>query len=215
MKYWFRMFINTGSMGVNGAFLYCFFNKFIPGIKSFSSQSHLILISFLISFVFQVAFQESQNCISDMAGSIPTIIRKYTPRDQSNLIAILQEIQRKEGYISPRAIDTISTHLCISRSQVFGVASFYSQFKFNPPGRHAIKICLGTACHVQGGDFLLNALRSEIGISPNETTPDGRFDLERVACLGCCALAPVVMVDDTIYSNMSVVRLKEILSSYE
>jgi NADH-quinone oxidoreductase E subunit len=150
-----------------------------------------------------------------MADYIVSILDKYASRDQSNLIAILQQVQQTDGYITPDAVNKISHHLSISRSQIYGVASFYSQFKFNPPGRHSIRICLGTACHVQGGDFLLNALKSEIGISPNETTADGRFDLERVACLGCCALAPVVMVDDTIYSNMSVVKLKEILNGYE
>ena len=150
-----------------------------------------------------------------MAGSIPQIVEKYEPRNKGNLIQILQEVQRVEGYISNKAVDSISQHLWISRSEIFGVASFYSQFKFNPPGRHSIKMCLGTACHVQGGDFLLNALKSEIGISPNETTEDGRFDLERVACLGCCALAPVMMIDETIHSNMSVIKLKEILAKYE
>ncbi|MEE9461131.1 MAG: NADH-quinone oxidoreductase subunit NuoE [Bacteroidales bacterium] len=150
-----------------------------------------------------------------MAGSIVSIIGDYAPRDKSNLIAILQQVQKANGYITSEAVTSISSHLSISRSQIFGVASFYSQFRFNPPGRNSIRICLGTACHVQGGDFLLNALRSEIGISPNETTPDGRFDLERVACLGCCALAPVVMINDDIFSNMSVVKLKEILNSYE
>jgi NADH-quinone oxidoreductase subunit E len=150
-----------------------------------------------------------------MAGSIISIIGKYAPRDQTNLIAILQHIQHAEGYITPEAIDRISSHLSVSRSRIFGVASFYSQFRFNPPGRHSIKICLGTACHVQGGDFLLNALRSEIGIGPNETTADGRFDLERVACLGCCALAPVIMIGDVIFPNMSVVKLKETLDQYD
>jgi NADH-quinone oxidoreductase subunit E len=150
-----------------------------------------------------------------MAGSIVSIIRKYAADDRSNLIAILQDVQKKEGYITSEAVDRISRHFRISRSQIYGVASFYSQFKFNPPGRNAIKICLGTACHVQGGDFLLSALKSEIGISPNETTADRKFDLERVACLGCCALAPVVMVNDAIFSNMSVVKLKELLDHYE
>ncbi|MCK5137990.1 MAG: NADH-quinone oxidoreductase subunit NuoE [Bacteroidales bacterium] len=150
-----------------------------------------------------------------MAGSIPLIIEKYEPRDKGNLIQILQDVQRTEGYIPREAVEKISSHLWISKSEVFGVASFYSQFKFNPPGRHSIKICLGTACHVQGGDFLLNALKSVIDISPNETTEDGRFDLDRVACLGCCALAPVVMIDETIYSNMSVIKLKETLNQYE
>ena len=150
-----------------------------------------------------------------MTGSIPLIIEKYETGDKGNLIQILQDVQRAEGFIPREAVDKISSHLWLSRSEVFGVASFYSQFKFNPPGRHSIKICLGTACHVQGGDFLLNALKSEIGISPNETTSDGRFDLERVACLGCCALAPVVMIDDVIYSNMSVIKLKKTLDQYE
>ena len=150
-----------------------------------------------------------------MAVSIVSIIGDYAPRDKSNLIAILQQVQKAEGYITSEAVTSISSHLSISRSQIFGVASFYSQFRFNPPGRNSIRICLGTACHVQGGDFLLNALRSEIGISPNETTPDARFDLERVACLGCCALAPVVMINDDIFSNISVIKLKEILNRYE
>ncbi len=150
-----------------------------------------------------------------MVDSIHSILDKFEPGDKSSLIPILQDVQKENGYITSEAVDQISAHLLISRSQIFGVASFYSQFKFNPPGRHSIKICLGTACHVQGGDFLLNALKSEIGISPNETTEDGRFDLERVACLGCCALAPVVMIDGIIYSNMSVVKLKELLSKHE
>lgn len=153
--------------------------------------------------------------LKSMTGTSAVIIEKYEAREKGNLIQILQEIQRIEGYIPHEAVDSISEHLWISRSEIFGVASFYSQFKFNPPGRHSIKMCLGTACHVQGGDFLLNALKSEIGISPNETTEDGRFDLERVACLGCCALAPVVMIDDTIYSNMSVIKLKETLARYD
>lgn len=150
-----------------------------------------------------------------MAGSIVSIIKKYSVGDKSNLISILQEVQKKEGHITTQAVSKIAGHLNLSKSQVFGVASFYSQFKFNPPGRNSIKICLGTACHVLGGDFLLNALNSEIGISPNETTEDGKFDLERVACLGCCALAPVIMVNDAIFSNMSVVKMKELLDQYE
>lgn len=150
-----------------------------------------------------------------MEHVIPKVLKSFEPGEKGNLIQILQEVQKAAGYISNQAVSRISEHLRISRSQIFGVASFYSQFKFYPPGKHSIRICLGTACHVQGGDFLLNALKSEIGISPNETTADGRFDLERVTCLGCCALAPVVMIDDTIHSNMSVIKLKETLNRYE
>jgi NADH-quinone oxidoreductase subunit E len=150
-----------------------------------------------------------------MSESIRSVLKQFERGDKSSLIPILQNVQKQEGYITQDAVDQISAHLWIPRSQIFGVASFYSQFKFNPPGRHSIKICLGTACHVQGGDFLLSALKAEIGISPNETTEDGRFDLERVACLGCCALAPVIMIDGIIYSNMSVVKLKDLLSKHE
>ena len=148
-------------------------------------------------------------------NNIKSILDKFPQKDKSNLIEILQAVQEKDGYLSPEAIGRISEHLRVSRSYIFGVATFYSQFKFNPPGRHSIKICLGTACHVQGGDFLLNALKSQLDISTGETTKDGKFDLDRVACLGCCALAPVVKIDDTIHSRMSVIKLKEILNTYE
>lgn len=150
-----------------------------------------------------------------MKDPVNTTIKSFPPGDVDSLIPILQQVQSLEGYVSPEAISKISSHLRISRSRIFGVASFYSQFRFNPPGRHSIKICLGTACHVQGGDFLLNALQLEIGITPGQTTEDGRFDLERVACLGCCALAPVMMVDEDIHSRMSVIKLRQVLSQYE
>jgi len=134
---------------------------------------------------------------------------------EGSLIPALQLAQQMEGYISPDSVRLVSDHLGLSRSNIYGVASFYSQFKFNPPGRNSIRICLGTACHVQGGDFLLNALKLEIGIGPGQTTSDGRFDLERVACLGCCALAPVMMVNKDIHSRMSVIKLREVLAKYE
>jgi NADH-quinone oxidoreductase subunit E len=146
---------------------------------------------------------------------VHSVIKQFSAGDKTSLIPILQNVQNKQGYISPEALSAISDHLLISKSQVFGVATFYSQFKFNPPGRHSIKICLGTACHVQGGDFLLAALESEIGIGPGMTTEDGKFDLERVACLGCCALAPVVMIDDVIHSRVSVIKLRDLLNTYE
>ena len=150
-----------------------------------------------------------------MADTIQSVLKKFRQNDQSSLIPILQSVQKKEGFISKAAIERISKHLRLSKSHIYGVASFYSQFKFNPPGRHSIKMCLGTACHVQGGDFLLNALEAQIGIIPGETTEDGKFDLERVACLGCCALAPVLMIDNTIHSRMSVIKLKETLETYD
>ncbi len=142
-------------------------------------------------------------------------LRAYPVGEVNNLIPILQQVQNIEGYISAESVRKISDHLRVSKSRVFGVASFYSQFRFNAPGRNSIKICLGSACHVQGGDFLLNALQLEIGVTPGQTTEDGRFDLERIACLGCCALAPVMMVGNDIHSRISVVQLNQILKKYE
>ena len=137
------------------------------------------------------------------------------PLEESSLIPILQKAQTDNGYLSKEMVGMISNYLRLSPNHVFGVATFYTQFKFNPPGRHNIKICLGTACHVQGGDFLLSALNLEIGISPGQTTEDRRFDLERVACLGCCAIAPVIKINNDIHSRMSVVKLRETLNKYE
>jgi NADH-quinone oxidoreductase subunit E len=135
--------------------------------------------------------------------------------EEGDLIPILQKTQEKFGYLPKEAVERISRFLKISENQIFGVASFYSQFRFTAPGRNSIKVCLGTACHVRGGQILCEALERELEIGPGETTKDRRFDLERVACLGCCALAPVIQINDDIHSRMTVIRLKEILNKYE
>jgi NADH-quinone oxidoreductase subunit E len=135
--------------------------------------------------------------------------------EEGDLIPILQKVQERFGYISREAVGRISRFLKISENQIFGVASFYSQFRFTAPGRNSIKVCLGTACHVRGGQILCEAVQRELDIMPGQTTEDRRFDLERVACLGCCALAPVIQINDDIYSRMTVIRLKEILNKYE
>ena len=135
--------------------------------------------------------------------------------EEGDLIPILQGTQEKLGYISEEAIKHISRFLKISENQIFGVASFYSPFRFTAPGRNSIKVCLGTACHVRGGQILCEAVQREPDVSPGQTTKDRRFDLQRVACLGCCALAPVLQINDDIYSRMTVIRLKEILDKYE
>jgi NADH-quinone oxidoreductase subunit E len=135
--------------------------------------------------------------------------------EEGELIPLLQKVQEKLGFISKESVRQISGFLRISENQVFGVATFYSQFRFAPPGRNTIKVCLGTACHVRSGQILCEAVERELGIAPGETTGDGRYDLQRVACLGCCALAPVVQVNNDIYSGMTVIRLKEILEKYD
>lgn len=150
-----------------------------------------------------------------MANDLYSGIFSEFQGEEGDLIPILQEIQQEFGYLSEEAIWRISEFIRISENQIFGVASFYSQFRFTPPGRHSIKICLGTACHVRGGQIISEAISRELDILPGQTTFDGRYDYQRVACLGCCALAPVVQINDDIYSRMNVIRLKGILDKYE
>ncbi|MBA4417284.1 MAG: NADH-quinone oxidoreductase subunit NuoE [Syntrophus sp. (in: bacteria)] len=149
-----------------------------------------------------------------MPKKIDAILTQYG-RKQDELIPVLQGVQKEYGYISPDSVSMISRYLRISENQIFGVSSFYAQFRFTEPGRHSIKVCLGTACHVQGGATLLDMLERGLAVECGETTPDKRFDLERVACLGCCALSPVVQMDQDIYSRMTVNKLTELLKIYE
>ncbi len=135
--------------------------------------------------------------------------------EKGTLILILQKIQRELGYVSEEAISEIAKRARISKNEVFGVASFYSQFHFAPRGKHTIKVCLGTACHVQGGPHILEAVKRELGIKTGETTEDCKFNLEGVACFGCCALSPVMVVDETVYSRMTTKKVKEILRLYQ
>jgi len=133
---------------------------------------------------------------------------------REDLIPILQKVQEVEGFISPGAVRLVSHKLKISENEIYGVATFYAQFRFHPPGEHHIMVCMGTACHVKGGAQLAAALEHQLGIKKGETTPDNRFDLDYVACLGCCALAPVVKIDDEIYSQMTVLKLRQVLDEY-
>lgn len=145
---------------------------------------------------------------------IDTLLEKHD-RKPEELIPILQDVQRELGYVSAEAVHLISVYLRISENQIFGVSSFYAQFRFTPPGKHSIKVCLGTACHVRGGANVLDTLETGLECQCGETTRDGRFDLDRVACLGCCALSPVVSIDNKIFSRVSVNKLSELLKFYE
>ena len=123
-------------------------------------------------------------------------------RDRSRLIPALQLIQDRLAYLPPEAIRLVAEHLNISASEVYGVATFYNQFRFNPPGRNPVKVCLGTACHVKGGDIILENFERKLEIKEGETTPDLEFSIDRVACVGCCALAPVTVVGETVHGHM-------------
>ena len=138
-------------------------------------------------------------------------IRQEFKGEREDLIPVLQRVQEQDGYLRPEAIRSISRWMKISENEIFGVATFYAQFRFHPPGEHHIKICLGTACHVRGGQEILAMTQARLNVKPGETTTDGKYDLERVACLGCCALAPVVAFDDKFHSQMSVLKVQRLL----
>jgi NADH-quinone oxidoreductase subunit E len=146
--------------------------------------------------------------------SLQTVLGQF-PAEAGSLIPILQSVQARLGYISSQAVCEIAQALRLTESQVYGVASFYAQFRFTPPARHGICVCLGTACHVRGGERLMETLQRELGAATGTSTSDGRFDLGRVACLGCCALSPVVRVDNDIYSSVTTMKLKGIVNGYE
>ena len=130
---------------------------------------------------------------------------------RENLITLLQSVQLHFGYLPKEAMTNVAKFLDISFGEVFGVASFYNQFRFNPPGRHQIKVCLGTACHVKGGDIILESWERRLEIKEGSTTPDREFSLERVACVGCCAIAPVCLDGEVIYGYMMTTKVDGII----
>lgn len=135
--------------------------------------------------------------------------------ERADIIPVLQRIQSVYGYLPQEAIHRMSRWLKISKNDIYGVATFYAQFRFTPPGKHHLKVCLGTACHVKGGEQMLEVLKYHYGIKPGETTADGKYDLERVACLGCCALAPVVVINTDVHGRMNRVTFTQLLESLE
>jgi NADH-quinone oxidoreductase E subunit len=131
----------------------------------------------------------------------PVLSRHVSLRE--NLIPILHEVQREIGYLPPEAIKQVAGYLNISTSTVYGVATFYSAFKFKPSGKHSIKVCRGTACHVKGMGQVLDEIEKRLGVKAGETTQDGKYTLETEACFGSCALAPVVVVDGKAYGRVT------------
>jgi len=119
------------------------------------------------------------------------------------VIPILQETQKRIGYLSREAMEAISEEMLIPLAELYGVATFYAQFHLKPRGRHIIRLCRGTACHVRGSAKIMERLKSMLNIEENGTTDDLRFTLEPVACLGCCGLAPVVMIDDDTHGRLT------------
>ncbi len=135
-------------------------------------------------------------------------------KDQKELIHILHKIQAKYGYIPADIISRISRHLRISESEIFGVLTFYKFFTLEPKGKYQITVCLGTACHVRGGVQIVEDMERKLNIRVGQTTPDRKFTLETVNCLGCCAIGPVIVVNGKYYSHITVKKIDAILKEY-
>ncbi len=149
-----------------------------------------------------------------MNSSIQNILDNYPQAKRDALIPILQEVQEKEGYLSKEAILRIGEYLNLPPSKIYGVATFYNQFRFQPVGKLHIMVCRGTACHVKGSAKVLEALKRELKIEPGQTTRDGLFSLEIVACLGACGLAPVIAINGEFIAGVEPDKVKGILNSY-
>ena len=144
---------------------------------------------------------------------ISRITSKYK-NDKGVLIPILQEIQESIGYFSSEIVEELSKQINVSETEIIGVISFYTQFKLNKPGKYIIKVCHGTACHINGANRIQEKLEEILHIKKDETTEDGLFTIEEVACLGCCSLAPVMMINDQTYGNLTDKKVEKIIKDY-
>lgn len=142
------------------------------------------------------------------------IIEKYPKFERSNLIPILQDVQEECGFLPEKALKEIAIHLGIPLSSVYGVATFYNQFRLTPLGKNIIRVCRGTACHVKNSANILTALENELGICAGQTTRDKLFTLETVACIGACSLAPVININDEYYGRISIKEIPKIINKY-
>jgi NADH-quinone oxidoreductase subunit E len=136
------------------------------------------------------------------------------PCSPDSIIPLLQRLQSETGYISEAGLAKVAEHARAPMSAVYGVATFYSQFRMQRPGMHTIRVCEGTACHVLGANDVMDAFRELLAVEVGETTADGLFTLESVRCLGCCSLSPAVMIDAETYGRVTRAQIKKILSKY-
>jgi NADH-quinone oxidoreductase subunit E len=157
---------------------------------------------------------EEQNRLISIIDGVFENYKSYTPLD-SALIPLLQDVQAQIGYLPESVMKRVSSLLGIPESRVYGVATFYHQFRLRPRGKHMVVVCRGTACHVGGSRDILDYLSRHLKLTPPEdTSPDGMFTVQQVRCIGCCGLAPIIKVDDDVYGRVSPNRIMGILSRY-
>ncbi len=148
--------------------------------------------------------------VLDTIPSVEDIISRF-PREKSSLINILNEIQRVYGYLPRDALEKVSEELRLSMTHIYGVVTFYHKFKLQKPGKYHINICKGTACFVKGSSMISDTFETELGIKKGETTPDGLFSMDEVACLGCCALAPAMEINGEVHGKLTPRKVKRII----
>jgi NADH-quinone oxidoreductase E subunit len=147
-------------------------------------------------------------------SQIEGVLRKYPNASRDALIPILQDVQDICGYLSREAVIVIGDHLGLPASKIYGVATFYNQFRFQPRGRFHVQVCRGTACHVKGSAAVLEAIKRSLKVEAGQTTRDGLFSLEVVACIGACGLAPVISVDGEFHASVTSEKVEGILKQY-
>jgi len=147
-------------------------------------------------------------------GDIEAILARYPDAKRDALIPLLQEVQEAQGYLSREAVLRIGEHLNLPASKIFGVATFYNQFRFIPNGKYHIQVCRGTACHVRGSAAVLEAVQQELKLQAGQTTRDGMFSLEVVACVGACGLAPVISINGEFYAGLTPEKARQVINEY-
>ena len=159
-------------------------------------------------------FPKVKAIVESYTEKVDSLIDGYTEKKEQ-LISLLQDIQAEFNYLPQDVLVKVSQKLDIPLSQIFSVVTFFRAFSLKPRGRHLITVCLGTACHIRGGQRLVDKIERDYGIKPGETTEDMRFSLETVNCLGCCALGPVAIVDEKYEGNLNPVKLDRVLRAYK
>jgi len=158
----------------------------------------------------------AENQIDDIDYmELDRIIEEDYDNDEENLIMMLQAIQRRYNYLPEPALNYLSAKIMVPLSRIYGVATFYSTFSLEPRGRNIISICLGTACHVRGGERVRERITENLGITDGQTTEDKRYTLESVRCIGCCSLGPVVKINEDMHGRIGADKITKVLDQYE
>jgi len=151
---------------------------------------------------------------SDLKARLAPIVEKYRGKE-GIAIPLLADVQREMGYLAEEAVEYVGAELDIPVAELFGVATFYAMFRFQPQGKHVVRLCRGTACHVQGAGLIADQMERYLGVKDGDTTPDLMFTLQGVACLGCCSLAPVMMVGDDVHGWLTPEKAVDVLKKLQ